>query len=170
MKKGLYWLVASAFIFIGCNEKKENRISTNDQEVLKIKLAKDTITMNEPLRCIVYLKKPFFENKDSEIMVFLESNENNPLEKDLSNEYDIPMEVFVNLKLDTINQKWFTEDKYPYKTTAAFGRTFSSPGKKKIRGYVLEYYDQNPQTLIDSVIEEDKIRRYYFEKEIYVSK
>ena len=167
MKKRLYWFVISMVVFIGCNERKENKITINNQEIFEISMSKDTIAKNEYLRCFAYLENPSFKDKDSEIMVFLESNEVYPLEEDLSNEYDIPMEVFINLTLDTINQKWF--EGYSYSKTVAFGRKFSSSGKKKIRGYILEYYDQDPRVLVDSIVEKDKIRRYYFEREIYVT-
>lgn len=171
----LYYLsvIGIVLLAIACHQKKEDKVNKekidDDQEVLKIITSKDTIAINEPLRCLAHLKSPFFKDKDTEIMVFLDHDENKTLKKDLSNIYGLVMAVFTNLKLDTINQKWFAEDKYSYNTTVAFGRTFSSPGKKKIRGYILEYYDQDPRVLVDSIVEEDKIKRYYFEREIYVT-
>lgn len=129
-------------------------------------MLKDTVFIHEYAKAFVELEEPFFNKEDSKIIVILEVDENYPLKKDLSNEFDIPVEGFHNLSFDTINQKWFNIKKRSYNKCSVFGRKYSTFGNHKMRGYVLEYISENPP--MDSISDEKKQRKYYFEKEIFV--
>lgn len=130
-----------------------------------IKLAKDTVKVQEPVKAIVYLAAPYFDDKNSKIVVFLELDANQPLKKDLSNYLDIPTVGFHNLENDTTNQKW-SSDKLVYDQTSAIGLKFDKLGRNYLRGYILEYYTGDP--LLDSIFDYSKTKKHFFQEEIYV--
>lgn len=150
--------------FASCKREKGNKskVLTKQQVAFKIETSSDTVIVNEYLKSFAFLEKPYFKN--SGMMVYVENDDDYTLQKDLSNELDINMDIFPNLNHDAINQKWMKGNDF-YRTTV-FGRKFKSIGKDTIRGYILEY--QNKDLSIDSVFKSEKVKRYYFEKEIYV--
>ncbi len=158
------FLILFLFLFYSCNKNKENTISVNNNFRFKIEISKDTVFLNEYVKGIVSLENPFFKKEDSKIVLVLEFDENYPLKKDLSNEYDIPIESYHNLSHDTFNQQWFEE--YNFNKSSAFQRKFSTTGNKTIRGYVLEYISKDPP--MDSITDKEKYRKYFFEKEVFV--
>lgn len=163
----IYLCIILTLIFISCqeNEKKkfvENKKSTENNVIIEI--SNDTISMNEFVKGIIYIKKSHFNDSKSKIALVLEADENFKLKKDLSNEYQIPIEVFQNLSNDSINQKWFKE--YDFFKSVVFGKKFNESGNKKIRGYVLEYLTEEPP--LDSIFPKGKVWKEYFEKDIYV--
>ncbi|AWX45127.1 hypothetical protein HME9304_02137 [Flagellimonas maritima] len=158
--------VGMAAYFIGCRDKEQNETESNEenkeQVVFEIHTSADTVTVNKYLRCYAYLKKSHFKN--SGIIVYIANDDEYSLKQNLSNEYDVAMDIFPNLSHDTINQKWIGQ--YDFDKTAVFGRKFKSVGKDTIRGYILEY--QNKELPMDSVFKSEEVKKYYFEKEIYV--
>ncbi|WP_298537804.1 hypothetical protein [uncultured Algibacter sp.] len=126
----------------------------------KIDVVKDTISLLEPFRAVAYLYVPLFENANSEATVCLPYDENVNFDKNFSNDGKIQIDTFYNLKKDIKNQQWFPNNNPNY--TVVFGKKFKTSGKKIIRGYVLEFYENNN----DSINREE--RKIYFEKEVYV--
>ena len=157
--------ILAGIALIGCKEEKLKGKEPNKADVVfKIFTSSDTVQVNEYLKCYAFLEVPHFKDKDSGIMIFVENDKQNSLKKDLTNEYDLDMDVFLNLTNDTINQKWL--DQYNFDRTAVFGKKFESAGRKTMRGYILEYKGKVPP--FDSCVDPKKIKKYYFEREIYV--
>lgn len=103
------------------------------------KFNKDTIRLNEPLRAVAYCFSPLLKEHNSKIRVIVDS-ENNRFNSDYSNEDDIVIQVYSNLAIDTVNQKWFPNIKgQQLKYTAIFGDWFETTGLKTISGYMEEY-------------------------------
>lgn len=125
---------------------------------------KDTIYLNEPIRGVVYCKSRRIRDYDSQIRVFLHSESEN-FSSPFPNDSLIRVGHFENLKIDTINQKWFPDiDPERYGHVATFGSWFKNPGKKLLRGYMEEYsYGPFKEKEIDSMV-----AKVYFEKIIYV--
>lgn len=165
-KRGLYYianLIVIIFCVIRCKEKEEKDVVPKNEKILfEIHTSSDTVAVNSYLKCYAYLEKPYFN--DSGIMVYAANDNDDSLEEDLSNEYDIDMEIFLNLSHDTVNRKWI--DQYNFDMTAVFGRRFKSTGKDTLRGYILEY--QNRDLTPEAVFKSKNVRKYYFEKEVYV--
>ncbi len=163
-KRGLL-LTLVISIFIGClGEKKDSKDAP--QVVFSVTAASDTITLGEYAKVFAKLKEPYFSNEHSEIMVFMENGDSIPLKSDLSNEYDIDIGIFLNLKHDTINQKWIR--KMDYSKTVVFGRKFSRTGKDTIRGYIMEYLGNIPP-IDDGALDSIPVKKYYFEEEVFVT-
>ncbi len=152
--------------FFSCKNEENLNISklNNIDYRFKIETSRDTFHINEFVKAIASLETPFFVKENSKIIVIIESDENTPLKNDLSNEYEISIEAFHNLSVDSINQKWF--EGYDFNKSSAFGKKFNSPGVKKIRGYVMEYITDEPQ--LDSIYDKNKVMKYYFEKDVII--
>lgn len=163
-KKLIYPLALVAFVHIGCLEEKKGLVES-PQVVFSVTATSDTVQVGKFVKIFAKLKQPYFANAESEIMVFMENNDSLPLKSDLSNEYDIDMAIFLNLKNDTTNQKWVRN--MDYEKTAIFGRNFSRTGMQTIRGYIMEYLGKVPP-LDDKALDSIPVKKYYFEKEIYV--
>lgn len=151
------------FFLVACKENNST-ISTSDV-LVKVELARDTIILDNYVKGLVILEKPFFQEVESKIIVVFEEDEKFPLKNDLSNELEIPIVAFHNLSVDIENQEWFPD--YDFNKTSAFGKKFSTTGSKKLRGFVLEYITEEPPSL-DTIIHDDKHKKHYFEKEVYV--
>lgn len=122
---------------------------------------KDTFSLNDPFRAAAIIGLPIFKEKKSEIYVVVPKNGFN-FNKDFSNGNEIELDTFYNLKKDTINQKWFPED--DFSLTVAFGKKFEKIGNHNVRGFIVEYYEQEPDSL--GIIKKEHIK--YFEVPIYV--
>ena len=116
----------------------------------------DTLSISEPFKVLAEDGFPFWTNKDSESYVVL-AKENYNFNSDFSNESQVKLDTFFCVERDKINKGSFPNS--DQKHTVAFGRWFVTPGKKELRGYMVEYCKNN------IIIEE---RRTYFEKIIYV--
>ena len=125
-----------------------------------IHFRKDTVEFNESMKAIAYLGSPLISEKNSQLMVIIGQSKNN-FNADFSNETEVKLDTFYNLKIDKINQKWFPNVEQKYFTV--FGYFFESPGEKTIRGYMLEYANGDFENGIDSLTS-----KTYFEKIIYV--
>ncbi|TDQ28154.1 hypothetical protein CLV82_2966 [Zeaxanthinibacter enoshimensis] len=159
LKNAFQIIVFFLLILLPACEGKESTKSQTEPTVV-VKLL-DSSRVNQPLKAIAILLDSEFTNKNSQIFVALEENGEDTLKKDLSNEYELAMEFFANLEIDSFNQKWLqSKDK---RHSAVFGKTFANPGKNTIRGYVWDFYGFE---VTDSIIPSQS-RKYYFEFEVH---
>lgn len=124
----------------------------------------DTLSIAEPLRCIVEQRLPLFMKYNSECYIVLAKEKYN-FNKDFSNEAKVKLDTFYCAEKDKVNKKTLLEAGYNPRYTVAFGTWFDTPGNKILRGYLVEKYKRKP-TPTDSVIAREG--RIYFEKRIYV--
>ena len=122
----------------------------------------DTISLSEPYSGIAEDGFPFWENRNSESYVVLAKEKHN-FNKDFSNEKEVKLDTFWCLAKDKINRGVLPEANQ--KHTVIFGRWFKNPGKKIVRGYMVEHYRRKANA--DDSITGEK-RRTYFEKIVYV--
>jgi hypothetical protein len=122
---------------------------------------RDTISLKEPFAASVRCGTPLMRDKNSEIMMLLAKEKYN-FNKYFSNEIEVKLDTFKNLKYDKDNVSNFQGVDKEY--VAVFGRWFKKPGKKTLRGYMLEY----ASFLGDKGDTLKGERRVYFEKTIYV--
>lgn len=142
---------------IGCGKKEKERNSIEPKVVVKL-LTPSKI--NQPVKAVAILLDSEFAEKNSQIFVALQTDGNEPLKKDLSNEFDIDIEIFANLEIDSLNQKFVqSKDK---RHSAVFGKTFYNSGKNTLRGYVWDFYGFE---YMDSIIPSQS-RKYYFKFDV----
>ena len=158
-------LILIILFSVGCKrtESKVSEQKENKKVQLSIEILNYPVRVNEPIKALAILYNSELQKYDSHILVGLEQNEEEPLKEDLSNEYDIGMDFFENIAVDTINQKWIKTDNKKY--TAVFGKQFAKKGKHRLRGYVLDYYGFK---ITDSIIPE-KSKKYFFDIEVLIS-
>ncbi len=124
----------------------------------------DTLNITEPFRGYAEDGFPFWTNNNSECYIVLAKEKYN-FNKDFSNEEQVKLDTFFCLEKDKVNKKAFHNANQ--KHTVVFGRWFDNPGKKILRGYMVEFY-RKKSTLNDSIVKQE--RRTYFEKTIYVKR
>lgn len=158
LKNRLKSIILVLFILLAaCGEKEKTKKRKEPTVVVKLL---DSSRVNEPLKAVAILLDSEFADKNSQIFVALEVNGDKTLKKDLSNEYDLDMDFFANLEIDSSNQKWLqSKDK---RHSAVFGKVFSNPGKNTIRGYVWDFYGFEVK---DSIIPSQS-KKYYFEFDV----
>ncbi len=132
-----------------------------------ISFFQDTIRLNENVSALFILTDPIFDGKLSEVKVILPKNKSENFNEDFSNVRTIEVDTFYNLNIE---YHYREEAKLPeddYGDVAFFGRYFTTPGTKKFRGIIVEFYNVDP----DSVAA-DGIRSYehkkYFEHTVFV--
>ena len=167
-KKGDTLWYASKFNRFDQKEFVNDTLGARNSTMIPFKFfSKDTITVNEPFMASVICNSPLGREYDSQIMVLLGKEDYN-FNKYFSNENEVKLDTFYNLTIDKKNQVNFNigSDENGYSYIVAFGKWFEKPGKKTLRGYMLEYFDytKNNQPLKRGE------RRVYFEKEIFVTK
>ncbi len=126
--------------------------------------SEDTISINEPFAAYVSHFTPLLRSKNSEIVMYL-GKEGDNFNDNFSNEDQVKLDTFPNLKLDTTNKTNFERSGHEEQYTAVFGRWFKTPGEKILRGYMKEFFERDP-TEDDSIIKGE--HRVYFEKKIFV--
>lgn len=122
----------------------------------------DTISISEPFSSIAEDGFPLWDKVNSESYLVLAKEKFN-FNSDFSNEKIVKLDTFLCLERDKLNQEVLPN--VDRKHTVVFGRWFDTPGKKIMRGYMVEHYKRKA-TQNDSVLGET--RRTYFEKIIYV--
>jgi hypothetical protein len=95
---------------------------------------------------------PYFEN--SELYVCIRRKESEPFNSDFSNEKRIMLDTIANLVIG--HEKTNTDE-------IVVDLKYETPGKKLLRGYLLEKKSQAEGETLDFVT-----RKIYFEKEIYI--
>ncbi|AWG24970.1 hypothetical protein [Flavobacterium kingsejongi] len=147
-------------------EQKEfanDTLNSRNSSMIEISFySKDTLKINEPFAASIICNSPLMREKNSQIIVILGEEKNN-FAKNFSNEKRVKTDTFYNLNRDKQNRINFPNANFNY--VVVFGRWFDTPGKKIIRGYMLEYFTDEPINKNDVRRGE---RRVYFEKEIYV--
>jgi hypothetical protein len=143
---------------ISCNEKVKNddfdavKFLEPSKVVNKEKafgtLLKDTVMVGENAQVIVSLLDPKFDDKESQIIVFIEMEDSvlYKLEKDFNKLYELPVAGFYNFTVDTINKA----PKYYKKQYSAYiGKSFQKTGYNKLRFMVMEFYGKDPTIDLD---------------------
>lgn len=133
-----------------------------------ISYEKDTITLEEPIRSIVYLKGPLFKDENSSVMVIIPKDYSENFNEDFSNLEEVVKDTVHNLNIEKDIRSQLglgIEENYQY--TVFFGRFFNTPGLKKFRGIIVEYY-YTENNIPDSLNNNYYEHKQYFEKTIYV--
>lgn len=162
-------IIISAFILSSCTNLSKNQkvVNNNDENLYSFKLIEDSVSINKTAKAVIYLNKPYFSEKDTKIVVFLEADKNLPLKNDLSNASEIPRIAFHNLEYDIENQKR-VYDNVVHRRASFIGKNFKTSGKNKFRGYILEYYKGDP--LLDTLFDIKDTKMYFFEEEVFIVK
>lgn len=118
---------------------------------------KDTIPLNDTFKLSIMLVEPYY-NYDSEMEVLIPKIDRE-LKDDFSNLEEIKLDTLKSLKNDGISNVGIPEN-VPINHIVEFGLQFEEPGKKKIRGVIVEYFVEDSGMRIE--------RRLFFEKEIVI--
>ena len=124
--------------------------------------SKDTLEIGEPLKAIAQVYTQILDKYDSDIIVLL-AKENNNFNSDFSNYQEVKFDTFLSPMKDTLNRFMFKENHWD--KNVVFWKSFKTPGRKILRGYVQEQTEKYPFKK-DSVGE--AFSRIYFEKEVLV--
>ena len=180
MKKNLLFLIVLIFNFIGCVNNNEtnnkNKKSKEKREVLHyiINPLKDTVFINEYSKFDLFLANRYFTGKDSKAFVCLEKNNQDKkfLKEDLSNIDDIETGTFYNLEIDSTNRHLIRKDSFNGESALGrivfFGKKFKTPGKKKIRGFLVEYYGDYDPFEFKFTSDYGELKEFYFEADVFV--
>lgn len=160
--KKLLALLMFLMICFSCKKREDNTAYTGRR--YSIKVAKDTVKVNEMTKTLIYLAAPYSNSENTKIVVYLEADDY-PISIDNDSIDYLPKLGFHNLEYDVDNQKW-ASSKLEYSRTSAIGKQFSTPGDRSLKGYILEYYKGDP--LLDSVFDYSNTRKHFFEEKIYV--
>ncbi len=117
---------------------------------------KDTVDVGKPARFQFYLNSKFYYNSDIAVILPYDDDK---LNNDFSNISKIKTDTFPSLDNDGIPHPEIPKE-VPVDRIADFNLIYESPGNKKIRGALVEYYYKKDSTRIE--------RRLYFDKSIYV--
>lgn len=134
----------SIFIRISCHPKK------------------DTIKLLEKMSIDIQDATPFWKRKGSECYVILAKEKHN-FNSTFSNIDEVKFDTIYNLYTIENNRKVLDADYL--KHTIGFNIRYKTPGKKILRGYMVEHWKRKP-TIDDSI--NYRARKVYFEKIIYV--
>ncbi|RNL83108.1 hypothetical protein ED312_15710 [Sinomicrobium pectinilyticum] len=138
----------------------------NKSNYYTIQYDNDTISLDRPIQAVISLKEPLFKDKNSMVMVVVPKDHSKNFNKDFSNIEEVETDTTRNLNIETDIKKAFKmEGNYPW--TVIFGRYYDTPGPKKFRGIIVEYYyteNHVPDSLNHNYYE----HRSYFEKDVYV--
>lgn len=121
---------------------------------------RDTIKVNENLSIDVEDLYPFWATKNSEEFMVIAKQKNN-FNSNFSNINQVKLDTVYNSF--TLKSNWKYKKAIDLKHSMFLDIAFTTPGKKILRGYVVEFYKAKPN---DKKFEME--RRTYFEKVIYV--
>lgn len=180
MKKKILLIIILTFNFIACNENNEtnnkNKKASEKRKVLHniITPLKDTVFINEYSKFHLFLVNPYFKGKDSKAMVCLEkkNQDKKVLKEDLSNIDEIETGTFYNLEIDSTNRHLIRKDSFNGKSVfdkiVFFGKKFKTPGKKKIRGFLVEYYGDYDPFKFRFKSDSGELKEFYIEADVFV--
>jgi hypothetical protein len=97
---------------------------------------KDSIKLGEVARLRYELIKPTISH-ESDIHILIPMNDNE-LENDYSNLFDIKLDTLPSLKNDGISHPEISEFNLPLNHIVEFGLKYGKPGKKRVRGVIIE--------------------------------
>ena len=117
---------------------------------------KDSINVNQPARVQFYLNSKFYNSSDVEVILPYDTDK---LNDDFSNISKIRTDTFPSLDNDGIAHPEISEE-VPTDRLVDFILIYETPGNKKIKGTLVEYYYNKDSTRIE--------RRLFFDKSIYV--
>jgi len=164
-KKGDTLWYASKFNRYNQKEFADDTLEYRNSSMIRFDFfSKDTIKLNEPFSASVICNSPLLRKYNSQILMVLAKEKNN-FNKKFSNIKEVKLDTFYNLNRDKANKGGFPKANPNY--VVVFGKWFNKPGVKKMRGYMIEYFERKP-TKNDSAVNGD--RRVYFEKTIFVEK
>lgn len=121
---------------------------------------KDSTNVNTPHRLHFFLYQPYF-NYDSDVEVVLPKNDSD-LNSNFDNLFQIERDTFLSLKNDGISRPELSEEDET-NHHIQFGLKFDTPGKKRVRGALIEYIG-----LKDNDLYSRQERIIFFEKYLYV--
>lgn len=124
--------------------------------------SKDTIQIGQPYRAILNYYTPFHKNLNSKIRVYI-GDDFFKLNNNFSNVNNLSLHKFESLSNDTINQKWYPNASEYYDYMSVFGKHYKTPGKKLLKGFMVEFVK-------DSLGKEKAVNKIYFKIPIYVKK
>jgi hypothetical protein len=136
-----------------------------DKEKVFGTLLKDTVMVGENAQAIVSLLDPKFDDKQSQIIVFIEMEDSvlYKLEKDFNKLYELPVGGFNNFTVDTINK---APKHYKKQHSAYIGKSFQKTGYNKLRFMVMEFYGKDPT--IDLDYDKNKVWFSILELDVFV--
>ncbi len=149
---------------------KEGDTIFEKSKIVEILLNKDTISLNEPVRAVAYLRSNLFKGKNSRLKLVLSEGYESLFDENFNNEDKILKDTFYDVEQDTLNAQYF-EDELNRQYLVAFGKWFKTPGNKVIRGIAVEYYgyyEGKEKKHKDISLIPFKANKTYFEKPIYV--
>ncbi len=126
----------------------------------KLQISKDTVSVNEPIKFLFYLKKPML-SYDSDIAVCIPKGKLSDLKEDFSNINMIKLDTFPSIK----NEKIIDNYK-EYNLYVSFGLEFDTSGEKHLRGFIIENHKNEE---LDKNKDFDMLeRKLYFDRVFYV--
>lgn len=132
---------------------------------LSLHFLSDTIMLNEAVKVYAELEYPLFKDKKSSILAIVPKDRSEDFNEDFSNFHQIKTDTTFNLNIEKEYRKDAGMPEKDYSREMIFGRYYHSPGSKKFRGIIVEYYQTEALTTDSLNFFEYK---YYFEKDIYV--
>ncbi len=126
---------------------------------------KDTISVEEVLRVQFILIEPSL-GIDSEIFIIIPKKDEE-LNDDYSNLFEIQRDTVYNMKNDGIARQGIPKE-MPIKHIAEFGIQFDKPGKRRIKGALIEYLDIKSENANSSNSVNEMKKVIFFDKFIFV--
>ena len=116
-----------------------------------LKILKDTIQINEPVKAKLDLISDFFKNEKSEIFIVLPKDYSINFNSDFSNISEVELDTTYNLNKELEMRKDIgLSPNTDFGKSAVFGRYFTSTGPKKFRGIIVEHF-RTDLTTFDSI-------------------
>lgn len=132
---------------------------------LSLYFLSDTIMLNEAVKVYAELEYPFFKDRASSILAIVPKDNSEDFMEDFSNVDHIKRDTTFNLNIEKEYRLEAGMPEGDYSREVIFGRYYNSPGIKKFRGVIVEYFKTDTITQDSLNFFEHKI---YFEKDIYV--
>lgn len=126
---------------------------------------KDTISVEEVNRVQITLMEPAL-GVDSDIIIVIPKKDEE-LKENYSNLFEIQSDTLYSIKNDGIPRQGIPE-KMPINHIAEFGLQYSESGKRRIRGVVIEYFNENKKNNISADTKYYKARRLFFDESLFV--